>query len=222
VSFDLVAPYYQALETIAFGNALHRARIEWINKIPRPNRVLIVGEGNGRFLCDFLGFHEGVEIDCVDASKRMLEIARSRVRRAHPESSANVRFLQRDILHWEPQHSYDLIVTHFFLDCFEMQQLESIVGKLANVARKDAIWLLTDFTLPKGRLARAHSAVWLRAMYAFFGRSARIEAKNLVDPRAHLEAEGFRPVAVRLSRWKMLSAGIYARSASSPHWQFPR
>jgi ubiquinone/menaquinone biosynthesis C-methylase UbiE len=217
VSFDLVAPYYRALETIAFGNALHQARIHWINNIPRPGRALIVGEGNGRFLCDFLDVHPGVEIDCVDASKRMLEIARSRVCRTHPQSSTGVRFLQRDILHWAPPDSYDLIVTHFFLDCFEMPQLKSIVGKLADVARKDAIWLLTDFMLPKSRLARAHSAVWLRAMYAFFRLSARIEAKELVDPRAHLEAEGFRPVAIKLSRWQMLNAGIYARSAGLPH-----
>jgi hypothetical protein len=43
VSFDSIAPYYRWIETIVFGNALQRARIYWIDKIPRPGRALIVG-----------------------------------------------------------------------------------------------------------------------------------------------------------------------------------
>ena len=124
---------------MVFGNALQRARIYWIDKIPRPGRALIVGEGNGRFLCELLRVHPKIEIDCIDASERMLQLTRSRVRRTRPESLAHVQFFHQDILNWSPRHSYDLLVTHFLLDCFESEKLELIVAKLAETARQNAV-----------------------------------------------------------------------------------
>ena len=54
VSFDSIAPAYRTLETIAFGGALQRARVACLGEIGTPRRALIVGEGNGRFLCELL------------------------------------------------------------------------------------------------------------------------------------------------------------------------
>lgn len=213
MSFDLVAPYYRTLETIAFGNALHRARIQWLGQIPRPNRTLIIGEGNGRFLCDFLHVHPGIDVDCIDVSNRMLQLAAARVRNTHPESSANVRFLQQDILQWIPHDCYDLLVTHFFLDCFRIEQLRSIVEKLAGAAaRSMTTWLLTDFTIPHTGLARIHAKLWLQAMYFFFRVTARIKANELVDPEPLMIGAGFEPVAIKLTRWQMLRAGVYSNA----------
>ena len=101
-------------------------------------------------------------------------------------------------------------ITHFLLDCFESEKLELIVGKLAETAREDAVWLIADFTLPKERFARAHATLWLRVMYAFFRLTARIKAKKLVDPTPYLEARGFIRTSMKLSRWRMLRANVYA------------
>jgi ubiquinone/menaquinone biosynthesis C-methylase UbiE len=215
VSFDSIAPYYRWIETIVFGNALQRARIYWIDAIPHPKRALIVGEGNGRFLCELLRVHPKIDIDCIDASERMLQLTRSRVRRTHPESLAHVRFFHQNILNWSPRHSYDLLVTHFLLDCFESEKLELIVAKLAETARQNAVWLIADFTLPKEHFARAHATLWLRVMYAFFRLTARIKAKKLVDPTPYLEANGFIRTSMKLSRWRMLRADVYAAAISS-------
>src|ERR1043165_8266693 len=67
VSFDAVTPWYRTLETVAFGNALQRARLACLAEIQAPSRVLIVGEGDGRFLFQLLRMHPSAEIDCVDA-----------------------------------------------------------------------------------------------------------------------------------------------------------
>jgi len=104
---------------------------------------LIVGEGDGRFLCELLCVHPKTDIDCIDASERMLQLTRSRVRRTRPESMAHVRFFHQDILDWSPRHSYDLLVTHFLLDCFDSEELELIVAKLAETAREDAVEFVT-------------------------------------------------------------------------------
>ena len=116
MNFDLISPHYRWLEAIAFGRALQNARACWINQIPRPNRALIVGEGNGRFLCELLRVHPQIDVDCVDASQRMLDLARDRIQRLCPESLGTIRFHHRNFLDWSPACQYDLLVTHFFLD----------------------------------------------------------------------------------------------------------
>jgi ubiquinone/menaquinone biosynthesis C-methylase UbiE len=209
VNFDYVARYYRWLETITFGNALQEARIYWIDKIPRPRRALIVGEGNGRFLCELLRIQPKIDVDCVDASGRMLELARGRVRRFHPKSLASVRFFHQDVLNWSPLDSYDLLVTHFFLDCFPREQVGAIVAKLAHVARPDAVWLVADFCIPHRKFARIHAKFWVRMMYAFFRVIAAIPAKELVDPTPYLQCNGFVGRSRKLSRCGMLRSDLY-------------
>jgi SAM-dependent methyltransferase len=214
VSFDFLAPHYRWLETIAFGNALQRARTCWINKIARPNRTLIVGEGNGRFLCELLRAHPGIAVDCIDASEEMLRLAQARLLRTSPESIPHVRFLCKDILNWSPQGSYDLLVTHFVLDCFPRPELQMIVNKLAAAAEPGALWLIADFILPRNRVARGHARLWLWLMYSFFGITASIKAKNIVDPQPILAGNGFVRASSTVSRAGMLRSDLYWADAA--------
>jgi len=48
--FDLVAPIYPALECLVFGMLLDDARQAFFDKVLEADRILLVGEGNGRFL----------------------------------------------------------------------------------------------------------------------------------------------------------------------------
>lgn len=209
MSFDLVAPHYHWLETIAFGNALQRARTCWIDTIARPKRTLIVGEGDGRFLCELVRAFPAIDIDCIDASKAMLQLAGARLRRTHPESASRVHFLCEDLLKWSPRKSYDLVVTHFFLDCFPAGELEEIIAKLASAAGPGAIWLIADFAIPRTRFARARARWWLRMMYTFFRAAAGIAANELVDPTPYLDGHGFIRASENLSRGNMLRSDMY-------------
>jgi SAM-dependent methyltransferase len=211
VSFDAVAPWYRTLETIAFGNALQRARVACLGEIGAPRRALIVGEGNGRFLEELLRTHRYVEVDCIDASARMLELARRRI----GKEADRVRFLQRDIMSWTPEPGhYDLIVTHFFLDCFPEAQLAEVVRKLANAATVNATWLLADFCLPAKGFARLRARLWLAAMYRFFQSSAGIEARQLIDPSPVLRAAGFAIDRQNFFRHGMLKSEAWRRATS--------
>src|ERR1700686_3833283 len=198
MSFDRIAPYYRLLETLAFGYSLQGARVCWIKKISLPKRVLIVGEGDGRFLSELLRIFPQIYIDCIDSSAKMLELARVRVLATDPESSIHVRFLHRDILTWSPQHSYDLLITHFVLDCFSRRELNRIVQKLSDAATSDAVWLIADFTLPQNGFARIRAKLWLRVMHTFFHITAGITAKELVDATPYLRANGFTCTSRRL------------------------
>jgi SAM-dependent methyltransferase len=211
VSFNTIAPAYRTLETIAFGNTLQRARIACLDEIGSPRRALIVGEGNGRFLAAVLQRHPLIRIDCVDSSERMLDLARRHVLDTARDEIKRVAFLCEDIRSWRPNDRYDLIVTHFLLDCFSTQQVGLIVAKLAQAAAPNAIWLLADFTIPKGGFARGHASAWLAAMYWFFRCVAGIEARELVDPSPFLRVEGFTLARQHLFRLGMVKSELWRK-----------
>jgi ubiquinone/menaquinone biosynthesis C-methylase UbiE len=191
MSFDRIARHYLWLETVVFGGALQRSRTRWIHEIPAPKRAVIVGEGNGRFLCELVRAHPATDIDCVDVSPRMLERARHRLSREAAGAGARILFLQSDIRSWTPSNSYDLVVSHFVLDCFESDEVEAIVEKLARAASPGAVWLLSDFTIPSKGWARGAARVLLAVMYTFFRITTGITARTLVDPAPYLAKHGF-------------------------------
>ena len=209
MSFDSIAPFYRWLETIAFGNSLQSARIAFLDQIGAPKRVLIVGEGNGRFLDALLQKYPALKIDCVDASARMLRLA-SKVAR---DNSAQVQFLQKDVLTSSPEvNAYDLIVTHFFLDCFNESELAKVVAELSKAATQNAIWLLADFSIPSGALRKTHAQIWLWAMHRFFRAVAGISARELIDPSPFLEARGFSRLKQKQWRAGLLKSELWERS----------
>ncbi|MFL6518692.1 MAG: class I SAM-dependent methyltransferase [Chthoniobacterales bacterium] len=211
MSFDAVAPWYRTLETITFGNALQRARVACLDEIRSPRRALIVGEGNGRFLSVLLQREPLIRIDCVDASQRMLDLARDHLLKTNPGQLNRVAFFRSDVAAWTANDRYDLIVTHFFLDCFRTQCIGNIVAKLAQTAAPNSIWLLADFTVPKDGVARIQARAWLAAMYGFFRFVAGIEAHELVDPSPFLRVEGFRLERQILFRQGMLKSELWRR-----------
>jgi ubiquinone/menaquinone biosynthesis C-methylase UbiE len=217
VSFDSIALAYRTLETIAFGGALQRARIACLDEIGTPRRALIVGEGNGRFLCELLRRHPSIEVDCVDASQRMLDLARQRIERRLPADAAHVRFLQHDITSWMPPEApYDLIVTHFFLDCFSEARIANIVNRLSRAATPNATWLLADFCMPAGAFARIRAGLWLAAMYRFFRFTSRIEATELVDPSPFLRGVGFALARQHLFRSGIVKSQLWRNTGILP------
>lgn len=196
MSFDRIAPHYRWLETAAFGSVLQEARTRWIEKIAEPERVLILGEGDGRFLNEFLRVHRNAAVDCVDASARMLELAHRHVR----ESVNQVRFFRENIISWTPSDSYDLLVTNFVLDCFGQDEVNLIIRKLAQAAAPNAFLFLSDFSVSRKYFSRLHAKIWLAVMYRFFRATTGIRAKRLVDPTDELDANGF--VCLSRSHWR--------------------
>jgi SAM-dependent methyltransferase len=214
VSFDAIAPWYRSLEWIAFGDQLQRCRVACLGEIRAPRRALIVGEGNGRFLCELLRVHPTVEVDCLDASERMLRLAHKRVEQTSLDRATRVRFIHDDIMSWTPPAPrYDLIVTHFVLDCFRETELVLIIMKLATAATEDATWLLADFCIPVGGFARARARVWLTLMYGFFRATAGIEATGLIDPAPFLQAHGFALTTQHQFKGAMLKSESWRRNS---------
>lgn len=211
MSFDPIARLYRTLEWLVFGDALHRCRVALLPELARPTRVLIVGEGDGRFLADFLRAFPHAKVDCVEASARMIALAQQRVERTAP--AARVRFVHEEIERWRaPSARYDLIVTQFFLDCFAEEKVSAVVQKLSEAATPDATWLLSDFTMPTERLNRLRAAVLLCVMHVFFRIVAGTEAKRLLDVSPLLDGAEFHCAERVLSDRGFLKAELWQRA----------
>jgi ubiquinone/menaquinone biosynthesis C-methylase UbiE len=215
MSFDLLAPHYRWMEFVLAGGKLQRCRTAFFDKIGPAQNVLILGEGNGRFLVELRPKLPSATFTILDASPKMLEQARKRVLRAGLDP-AGIRFLHQDILDWEPEPaSADLIVTHFFLDCFSEAQLDTIISRVARAAAPQAVWLLADFAVPASGFPRLRARAIHALMYAFFRLATRLPARALSSPAHFLERKGFVLQEQMTYEWGLLHSDFWRR-ASNP------
>jgi ubiquinone/menaquinone biosynthesis C-methylase UbiE len=211
MSFDVLAPHYRWMEIISAGDLLQCCRTAFLARIPTPQNVLILGEGNGRFLLKFRQQFPHTSVAVVDASARMLDLARKRVSR-HAANLDGIDFIHADALTWTPPSgSFDLIVTHFFLDCFRADQLKVLIQKLARAAAPGANWLLADFqAAPAGwRRQRSRAILWL--MYRFFVAATRLSARTLTAPDSLLARHGFKLRSREVYDWELLHSDWWQR-----------
>jgi SAM-dependent methyltransferase len=191
MSFDLLAPHYRWMEALCAGGQLQRCRTALLDELPAPQRVLVYGEGNGRFLVELCRRFPAAQVTVVEASAVMIELARARLRRAGL-AGAQVEFIHVDALTWQPPAAaFDLIVTCFFLDCFRVDQLQPLVPVIASAAAAGARWLHADFQIAPAGLRRACSRMIVGILYAFFRWATRLPAHELVEVEPYLREAGF-------------------------------
>jgi SAM-dependent methyltransferase len=203
MSFDALAPHYWWLERLAFGGRLQWCRTALLPHLTTHRRVLIVGDGDGRFLETFLKANPVAVVDSLDVSPGMVALARRRI-----GATDRVGFVVGDVRTDPlPGTGYDLIVTNFLLDCFPADQLAGVIGRLADICAPGGRWLVGDFAPP--------TAAWQRfalaAMYLFFRAATDLPAKRLADPSPLLAARGFVPVAEATRLGGFLAARLWGR-----------
>lgn len=211
MNFDHMAPHYRWLEFLFAGRTLQQCRTAWLRDelLRRCRRVLIVGEGDGRFLEACAAVLPDAEFLCVDGSDGMMSEARRR-----NAGNVRIRFLRAELPDWEPPaEAFDLLVTHFFLDCFDAENLEKTIGLLGRAARGDAVWLVADFQVPaEPKAVRLRAKLMITAAYAFFRVVAGLKVTRLEDPAPFLESMGFHRVRQRTWSWRMLYSSLWVRT----------
>ena len=209
VSFDLLAPHYTWMEAVLAGRRLQRSRVTWLHALAGCRDILIAGVGHGHFLLQCARRFPAARITSIDASAGMLRHAQRRAARggANPERLA---FVHAEIPAWAPvPGAHDAIVTNFFLDCFPPTELATVIDALARGARPGARWLVTDFAIPSGGLARTRARAVHALMYGFFRRVTGLRARRLTAPDPFLTAHGLRLEGRRHSEWGLLQADLW-------------
>lgn len=213
MDFDRLASWYGALETIAAGSLMQRARIHWLEALAGHQRVLSVGEGHGRFAAAFIRRFPEARLTCVDASAGMIRRARGRTGSA----GRAITWVTATLPPWRPPaESFDAVVTCFFLDCFPPAMLREVVSALSDGAAQRASWLVVDFAIPDRGWVRLRARAIVATLYFFFRFTAHLPARQLTDPDALLRAAGFEPVARREFSWGLIRADLWRRERCPP------
>ena len=73
--FDGLARWYRAMEFLLAGSLLQRARMQYLEGMPQPRKILLLGEGPGRLLEALLLRFPTAQCTVVDASQKMIQVA---------------------------------------------------------------------------------------------------------------------------------------------------
>lgn len=211
MSFDLLAPHYTWMEAVLAGTRLQRCRLAWEEALADCSDLLIAGVGHGHCLRHYARRFPHLRIVSVDASARMLAEARNRAE-AEGLDMDRLSFVHATLPGWRPAAgSCDAIATPFFLDCFPPGELECVIAALAQAARPEARWLISDFAVPERGSARWRALAVHGLMYPFFRAITRLRARRLTPPDASLREHGFSLAGRQTYEWGLLHADLWVR-----------
>lgn len=215
MSFDRIARHYDWMEALTAGSRLETARTRWLDQLSGAEQILSVGEGHGRFATACALRHPKAHLTCIEPSDGMWGLATRRFKRAGIPLERITRIpisLPSEKLPW---HSFDAIVTCFFLDCFPPKLLRVVIESLTAVAAPNAAWLNTDFAVPPGGPARWRAQAIHWAMYQFFRLTTGLRTARLSDPDPSLRQTGFRLAGRTEYEWGLIRADYWRRTTSS-------
>ena len=207
-TFDFVARAYRWMEYATFGRSLERCRERFLGRLSEQRRGLVLGDGDGRFVAALLATNDAMEVDAVDGSGAMLKLLRERVRRVGAEG--RLRTHCEDALGFELGEGwrYDLVATHFFLDCLTQAEVEALCARVVGRLEEGALWVVSEFRIPEGAM-RWPARALVRGLYFGFRMLAGLRTAELPDHTRALRAAGFVKIAQRLSLAGVLTAEVW-------------
>jgi ubiquinone/menaquinone biosynthesis C-methylase UbiE len=212
-NFDRVALPYRWLEYLSFGPWLARCRSAQLAHLTTARRALLLGDGDGRFLARLLAINPTVTADVVDSSHSMLKLLERRVRSSGDHH--RICLHHADALTWNPTGSYDLIVSHFFLDCFFPHQLEQLFDSVLPHAIPGAQWVVSEFAIPRDPFAAHVARGIISSLYRAFGWTTGLRVRALPDYAASLLRRGLSPMHDRRYLAGLLCSQLWTLSTPS-------
>jgi SAM-dependent methyltransferase len=200
-NFDRIAGIYRWAEYLALGPLLQQTRTHFLPQLTGCRHALVLGDGDGRFLARLLQQEPALHALAIDTSAAMLSLLRARCAFA----ADRLRIQNATALTIDPLPDTDLIVTHFFLDCLTQPEVDALTKRIAAAVRPGALWLLSDFALPRTRLLRPLAALYIRWLYLVFRVLTGLRVTHLPDPRTGLAASNFN----RIARHERLGGLLY-------------
>ena len=188
-NFDLLAKPYRWLEYLTFGPYLQRTRTHFLNELTHCRQALVLGDGDGRFTAQLLRINPQVQIHAVDASPKML----AALQKSAGSNAYRVTTEVADLRHWSPNQNtqYDLIATHFVLDCLTAEEIASLAQRLDPSITPNAQWLVSDFAIPLNRFGHLLAAPLISLLYASFRLITNLYLTRLPDHQSSLEQFGW-------------------------------
>ena len=202
-----LASLYPWMEAFTFGPWLTRCRVAFLHEMRHCRRALVLGDGDGRFTARLLRTNQEVEVDAVDASTAML---RALIRRAGPHAD-RVHAHCADVRLWQPANPpYDLVVTHFFLDCLTNDEVLALAKKLHGALSPSALWVISEFVIPREGFGRLVARPVVSGLYVGFRWLTGLVVRELPDHPAVLQRSGFALQSRRTMLAGLLAGEIWS------------
>jgi ubiquinone/menaquinone biosynthesis C-methylase UbiE len=211
-NFDRLARLYAPLEWLSFGRALSRRRRCFLTdaRVASAHRVLVLGDGDGRFTAALVERYPALEVTAVDASADMLEELARRVRAKTPNAALDLQCA--DLRTWPVTgRGYDLVVSHFVFDCLTTPDLADLVARIAPTLAPKARWLVSDFAVPQHTLWAPIAKLLLRFLYFAFGLLTGLKVRQLPDYPSALKSVRFELASVETSLGGTLRSELWQR-----------
>jgi ubiquinone/menaquinone biosynthesis C-methylase UbiE len=211
-NFGRFARVYACVEWLTFGRALARRRECFLAhpRVANARRVLVLGDGDGRFTAALLERNPSAEVTALDVSAAMLVQLERRVRARTPD--ARLALQCADAREWPvPLAHYDLAVAHFFFDCFTTDELEKVIIRVAPALTPEALWLVSEFAIPKHPFWTPFAKLLLRFLYLTLGSLTGLRHTHLPDHQLALKSTHFGLTNVDTALGGTLRSEIWTR-----------
>jgi ubiquinone/menaquinone biosynthesis C-methylase UbiE len=213
LNFDLLAKPYRWLEYATFGRALERCRFQFLPELTQMRQALVFGDGDGRFLAKLLAANPMLFADVVDISPAMLKRLQKRLA---PEAQQRISLHQTDARQFAATRSgFDLVVTHFFLDCLSTEEVMALIEKITPHLESNAIWIVSEFAIPQGRLTAVVGRVVISSLYRLFGCLTGLPVRVLPNYTSALQKAGFCLIQEKPRLFGLLVSQHWQRAAAS-------
>lgn len=207
--FNPIARPYRWLEYLTLGRALERCRLHFLPALLNQKKALVLGDGDGRFLASLMASNPHLHVDAVDTSATMLQLLSKRCE----ANSSRLETHHTSALTFAPAGPYDLVVTHFFLDCLTQPDLETIIARIAPTLTPNALWLVSDFRIPQGWM-HLPAGILVRSLYFAFRVITGLRTVRLPDHATPLAHAGLNRIAHHHSLAGMLTTELWQARAS--------
>lgn len=214
-NFNFIARPYRWLEYLTLGKALENCRAYFLPQLRNCRRALVLGDGDGRFLRALLAANPQLHAEAVDTSATMLQLLCRNCR----ASADRLETHHASALDFPPTGPYDLVVTHFFLDCLSQHEVDALAARIAPSLAPQALWLISDFRIPSGFM-RLPARVLVRSLYLAFRVLTGLRTTRLPAHVAALTRAGMIRVAYHHSLAGLLTTELWQLSLATlqtPH-----
>ncbi len=207
--FDKLARAYRWMEYLSFGPLLQRCRVQFLLEISDARRALVLGDGDGRFTASLLRAAPGICVHAVDESAAMLAALWQRA--IDIGAADRLEMTCADATEDLPEGHFDLVCTHFFLDCFSQADMEALVARVQEHVPQGR-WVISEFAVPGGAM-RWPAFLLVRSLYFVFGLLTGLTTRELPVYAPVLRANGFVLMQSRQRLGGLLRAELWQRAS---------
>jgi SAM-dependent methyltransferase len=205
-NFNRLARVYRWLEWFTFGPILWQCRCAYLVEMKTRRAALVIGDGDGRFAAQLLKQNPHIAVEAVDSSDAMLR--RLMQRAGLNAGRVHTHLADARQLHLAPR-KFDLVATHFFLDCLTTVEVESLAMRLRESMTSDAVWVVSEFAIPDNWFGRLIARPIVTALYFAFRFLTGLTIRELPGHREALQTAGFVLTRQRKRVWGLLVSELW-------------